>query len=275
METEKNIQTLNVELNTDYGQLYLKWNEPETEQPLTYIAAAEVFTQDGTIKELYRMDADYPFLNALDAAAYVCQEYGFYPEMRFRVDALAGNETIASGVSPSFVPADFFPEKEVLMIGSDIPAEEITGFTWSGTGSAVNDSFLFDISIDDPGHIRAEWYDDDFSQKEMERALQEDEVSRLMEWLSQGKLVRSHVMDPVFVILDGSENKKKVVWKNMSGKDSFYEFQPESDEEMNRWIMSLTEKPSALQYAPFAAVAASAVLGLVLLAKKILIPERK
>ena len=268
MENETDIRPLNVELQTDYGQLILRWDV--SQEADNYLVTAIGSEPDGSTKDLYSISASNEYMQALDLAAYVCQEYGFPSEMCFRVDAVSEENVIASGISASFDPKDYYPEKEELIIGQDIPEEAVTGFSWSGSGTMVNDSFHFSLTKDEMVSFSGSWYDDHYNYREKERILNEADWNKLLEILRNGKLVREHIMDPGIEILDGTSETKSVAWEGMTEKDRFYVFFPADESAFEEWIRTVAESTDVGQYAPYIAIAGSAVLGLLLLGRRLI-----
>lgn len=70
MENETDIRPLNVELQTDYGQLILRWDV--SQEADNYLVTAIGSEPDGSTKDLYSISASNEYMQALDLAAYVC-----------------------------------------------------------------------------------------------------------------------------------------------------------------------------------------------------------
>ena len=267
MLNENEVSQINVELTDSAGNLHLRWEAPSQDTSVLYTVTA-VSADNGSTEDLYHLDTNDTYMNVSEVSAFVCQEYGFRRELCFRVDAKIRDQIIASGTSTSFDPSLYFPEKEELMIGTDISPEEITGFDWKGSGMMANDYFCYSFTLEDALHLYADWYDDNSDRKETDKNLPASDRTQLIEFLKNGKLVRTRIFDPSFVVLDGSSQTMSVTWNSMEEKDRYYEFEPASPVEFEHWIRDAAETSDTVRYGPYIAIASSAVLGLVLLAHR-------
>ena len=251
---------MNVELDTEYGQLDLRW--PETACDTYTVSVIGVNADKETV--LYELPVDSTYYRATDAAAYACQENGFPALMRFRVDAVKDGQSVSAGITETFDPRAYFPEKEKLIIGEDIKPEDIRSLTWMTSGTTAESSQMLEVSLSGSEAFIAGHYYEDMHRHEVNKKLTAPEREEFMRILAEGSLLRSYVMDPEFFMLDGSSYTMTLSWNGMEKRDSYYVYRNDTD--IPAWLIAHSRRSSVGWIAGCAGI--GAVIGTLLYRKK-------
>ena len=226
---------MNITMETDYGRIRLQWEEKEES---SYRVILEEVTEAGEHLDVLSWESDYASCYAEDRVAYYCQEHGFPYRIAFRAEALQGEEVTAVGQTDTVDPREFFPEQEVLSIGSDIPLEKISGFYWNTSGPSLEMNQRLDFDKTEDGYVLSGvYYNEQGREVNVARKCTEADWNELLQLLPQGRLERSYVMDPEIEMLDGSENELKLLWEDMSEvQQKYYSYRTEDPEALQNWL---------------------------------------
>ena len=225
--TEREIMELkhfDVETENAHNNVWVRWEVPEDAAAAETWLIVQAVHADGSTEDLLKTRQLYTAVQGSDYIAYVCQENGFPEHVRFRVEVYnAGDELEAYGESELLDPAEIFPQKEELLIGTDIPEERITSFAWTESGTTAESNNYFYISRISGGiSYEASWHDSTGRSKEVSKQLKEDDWQKLLGYLRQGSVVRKYVMDPEIEVLDGSYVGAKIEWQDMKPSEEMY-----------------------------------------------------
>ena len=202
-----------------YGRARCQWEKPGQykDREGDYTVIIESVGPDGSTRELAEGSGSYESFETTDYIAWACQENGFPDRMQYRVRAWNDGQLIAEGCSEPFDPRRFFPEKEVLEIGRDIPEADIEGLDYHGSGDFVEANFLLSVEKEDDGRAEIEGtYYKNSKQKKTDKKLKASDWEELMALIRQGSVVRKHVMDPEIMMLDGSSTWFFLDWEDQS-----------------------------------------------------------
>lgn len=244
----------NVKVTTDYGNIRLYWETPEN---IKGSESYQVFVQgrnDGEYEDLYNTMILSGYLNGNDYVGYVCQEKGFYKELRFVLVALSDREPVAVYYGDPFDPHAFFPEKETLLIGEDVRTEDIDSFSWNCSGTTAESNYSYFVRKEDDGITITR----QTTEREKTRKVSRHKWERLLEYLKEGKLVRKYVMEPEIEILDGSSETMSITWSDMTdveGNNYVFSADEQLKKEIERHLKSMVS-PGILA----ASVAAGAIV---------------
>lgn len=226
---------MNITMETDYGRLHLQWEEvPEA----SYRVILEEVSEAGERLDLLSWEEEYPGTYGEDYVAYYCQEHGFPQQIAFRIEACQGEDVKAAGQTEAVDPRQFFPEQEVLQIGSDVPLEKIDSFYWNTSGPSMEMNQRLDFNRTGEGCVLSGvYYDEQGRQVNVAKKCTEADWNELLQLLQQGRLERSYVSDPQIEMLDGSENFLKLTWEGMSEvQQKYYSYRTEDPEVLQNWL---------------------------------------
>ena len=246
-------QDMEINVNTDYGNLRLGWEE------IPGADSYRITMLDESDNELVSYTESGSGSDCLDQLAWYCQENGFPVSVRFHVQALQADTLLSEGVTDKMDPRDFFPEQEQLRWDEDVDPALVTMFSWDTSGDTAEGNNH--ISVYRSGReimMSADYYDSSSKHHETEKKISEAEWQELLNLLRQGSIVRRYVSDPEISMLDGSDAKMIVRWENMSDtQERFYAFSPgESGDALLKWLFDHSKKSMGAFWIAGAAAAA-------------------
>jgi hypothetical protein len=213
------LQIFEVQMESEYGQMNLSWQKPEfIKGNDTYTVAAEGLKGREFIR-LYEMQITDTFFRATDVIAYVCQENGFYEQLRFFIVAYDDGKDVGYAYTETFDPRQYFPEKERLVYGEDVSMSDIRTLDVRSNGMAAEDNWSYFVVHDGS----TEMYFNKAGSEERRITLNNGQWQKILDYLARGEIVRKRVMDPEIVILDGGEQDISVTWNGMKEiEESYY-----------------------------------------------------
>lgn len=213
------LQIFEVQMESEYGQMNLSWQKPEFIRGNdTYTVAAEGLKGSEFIR-LYEMQITDTFFRATDVIAYVCQENGFYEQLRFFIVAYDDGKDVGYAYTETFDPRQYFPEKERLVYGEDVSMSDIRTLDVHSNGMAAEDNWSYFVVHDGS----TEMYFNKAGSEERRITLNNGQWQKILDYLARGEIVRKRVMDPEIVILDGGEQDISVTWNGMKEiEESYY-----------------------------------------------------
>lgn len=257
----KDIQQFSVELSTDYGQLKLGWEKPETIRDNEGYNIIVERIVDGEWRHVYAVKSAYTYYDATDLNAYVCQKQGFTDRQRFIVEAYDTDTIVGYAVSEEYDPRDFFPEKEELIIGKDISVDDIDCVSFTSNGTNAEDNYSYTAVKEDDDYIL--YYDDT-----KEKKISDSEWNEIIKFVKAGRIVRKTVMDPEIVVLDGGYRRYTANWEGMSESDqSYYLLKLDNDDLLN-YFGKLAKGIDSIAAAGLGIAAAVGAASMLLLRKK-------
>ena len=206
------LQPMNVSVTDDYAVLRLYWETPEpVKGNESYIITVQG-RNEGEFADLYESEIPSGYLVGSDYVSYVCQESGFFNEMRFIIVALSDGKPVACYIGEPFDPRRFYPEKKELIFGEDIKLEDIESFTWSCNGTTAESNYSYYVEFDGKkAHITRTNVNGEKS-----RIISRGKWNKLLEYIAKGKLVRKRAGDPEIIELDGSDDSMSVTWAGIT-----------------------------------------------------------
>lgn len=237
---ETSVTELVITLDRQHGRCRFEWEGPED---IEYTATLQSLDADGVPSDLISDYCPYSYFQADDFVAYCCQEYGVSRRMRVRITGKNGTEVAAEGYSEEFDAQDFWPDRDVLNFGDDIPLEDISWISWNSTGETIdaNWSYTAHCYNGKPGlYFRTP------GKQDREIRISNARWNKLLSLVSEGRMEIRRIMDPTIVILDGRETGMDVSWdeRNDDHRLSYYGFR--CDDETKAQIQKLLT--SAVQW---------------------------
>lgn len=242
--SEAVLQVFEVQMESEYGQMNLSWQKPEfISGNDTYRVIAEGLRGREFVR-LYEIQTAETFFRATDVIAYVCQENGFYEQLRFFIIAYDEGRDVGYAYTETFDPRLYFPEKETLAYGEDVSMSDIRTLDVHSNGMAAEDNWSYYVVHDGS----TEMYFNKAGSEEKRITLNNGQWQKILDYLARGEIVRKRVMDPEIVILDGGEQDISVTWNGMKDiEESYYHVSLDADDrqQLIEYLGSL-KSPSGL-----------------------------
>lgn len=240
-EVPENMRSIEPVIDRSYESFRLRWDEPED---LTFdlYRVTLLDAGDETGKAL-SLEYSGSFIDGEEIVLYYCQEFGVPDLMRFRVEAVEGDTVTAEGYTETFDPSEFWPEKETLQFGTDIPEGSVISVSSFSRGETAEANWSYSASRYG-GEMKI--YYSAAGQQEKEKKLTKGDWDKLWSILLKGRMKRKHFSDPSVEVLDGSSSGMEVSWdsgeKDISG---LYRFDADSEvrEELQRFLEKRASDP--------------------------------
>ena len=240
-EVPEKMRSIEPFIDRSYESFRLRWEEPED---LTFdIYRVTLLDAGDETGEALSLEYSGSFINGEEIVLYYCQEFGVPNLMRFRVEALEGDTVTAEGYTETFDPSEFWPEKETLQFGTDIPEGSVISVSSFSRGETTEANWSY--SADRYGDEMKIYYSA-AGQQEKEKKLTKGDWDKLWSILLKGRMKRKHFSDPSVEVLDGSSSGMEVSWdsgeKDISG---LYRFDADSEvrEELQRFLERRASDP--------------------------------
>ena len=240
-EVPENMRSIEPVIDRSYESFRLRWEEPED---LTFdlyrVTLLDAGDENG---EALSLEYSGSFINGEEIVLYYCQEFGVPDLMRFRVEAVEGDTVTAEGFTEAFDPSEFWPQKETLQFGTDIPEGSVISVSSYSRGETAEANWSYNAARYG-GEMKI--YYSAAGQQEKEKKLTKGDWDKLWSILLKGRMKRKHFSDPSVEVLDGSSSGMEVSWdsgeKDISG---LYRFDADSEvrEELQRFLERRASDP--------------------------------
>ena len=240
-EVPENMRSIEPVIDRSYESFRLRWEEPED---LTFdlyrVTLLDAGDENG---EALSLEYSGSFINGEEIVLYYCQEFGAPDLMRFRVEAVEGDTVTAEGFTEAFDPSEFWPQKETLQFGTDIPEGSVISVSSYSRGETAEANWSYNAARYG-GEMKI--YYSAAGQQEKEKKLTKGDWDKLWSILLKGRMKRKHFSDPSVEVLDGSSSGMEVSWdsgeKDISG---LYRFDADSEvrEELQRFLERRASDP--------------------------------
>ena len=240
-EVPEKMRSIEPFIDRSYESFRLRWEEPED---LTFdIYRVTLLDAGDETGEALSLEYSGSFINGEEIVLYYCQEFGVPELLRFRVEAVEGDTVTAEGYTEAFDPSEFWPEKETLQFGTDIPEGSVISVSSYSRGETAEANWSYSAARYG-GEMKI--YYSAAGQQEKEKKLTKGDWDKLWSILLKGRMKRKHFSDPSVEVLDGSSSGMEVSWdsgeKDISG---LYRFDADSEvrEELQRFLERRASDP--------------------------------
>ncbi|MBQ1358536.1 MAG: hypothetical protein IIY63_04925 [Oscillospiraceae bacterium] len=240
-EVPDNMRSIEPVIDRSYESFRLRWDEPED---LTFdIYRVTLLDAGDETGQALSLEYSGSFIDGEEIVLYYCQEFGVPKLMRFRVEAVEGDTVTAEGFTEAFDPSEFWPEKETLKFGTDIPEGSVISVSSYSRGETAEANWSYHAARYG-GEMKI--YYSAAGQQEKEKKLTKGDWDKLWSILLKGRMKRKHFSDPSVEVLDGSSSGMEVSWdsgeKDISG---LYRFDADSEvrEELQRFLEKRASDP--------------------------------
>ncbi len=240
-EVPEKMRSIEPVIDRSYESFRLRWDEPED---LTFdIYRVTLLDAGDETGQALSLEYSGSFINGEEIVLYYCQEFGVPNLMRFRVEAVEGDTVTAEGYTETFDPSEFWPEKETLQFGTDIPEGSVISVSSYSRGETAEANWSYNAARYG-GEMKI--YYSAAGQQEREKKLTKGDWDKLWSILLKGRMKRKHFSDPSVEVLDGSSSGMEVSWdcgeKDISG---LYRFDADSEvrEELQRFLEKRASDP--------------------------------